>query len=95
MRFEDDNFEEEFLRWLNTKTQEEIIEGLKKYIVEEQYEYSFFVDENLNIESPLDYIEVEIDDKQKYGNKTYLKENSKKKHQNVDINKIIELEDAA
>ncbi len=32
MRFEDENFEEEFLKWLETKKQDEIIEDLKKYI---------------------------------------------------------------
>ena len=31
MKFEDNNFEEEFLKWLNTKTQDEIIESFKKY----------------------------------------------------------------
>ena len=31
MKFEDNNFEEEFLKWLNTKTQDEIIKSLKKY----------------------------------------------------------------
>lgn len=32
MRFEDENFEEEFFKWLETKKQDEIIEDLKKYI---------------------------------------------------------------
>ena len=34
MKFEDDNFEEEFLDWLNSKTKEEIIEGLKGVTME-------------------------------------------------------------
>jgi len=32
MRFEDKNFEEEFMNWLNSKTKKELIEDLKKYV---------------------------------------------------------------
>lgn len=96
MRFEDENFEEEFLKWLDSKTQNEIVEGLKKYAVSEQYSYSTIVDEDLNNENVLDYIEVEIDDEAQIdSNKTYLKVNYKKKHRNLDMDKYIELEDAA
>lgn len=35
IRFEDENFEEEFEEWLNTKTENEIIESMKKYITKE------------------------------------------------------------
>ena len=35
MRFEDNNFEKEFIKWLNSKTEEEIIEDFKK-ITDEQ-----------------------------------------------------------
>lgn len=35
IRFEDENFEEEFEEWLNAKTENEIIESMKKYITKE------------------------------------------------------------
>lgn len=63
MRFEDENFEEEFLKWLETKKQDEIIEDLKKYIdINQQYSYSFSTIENFNDENSINYSEVEIDD---------------------------------
>lgn len=33
MKFEDKNFKEEFIKWLKSKTQDEIIESLKKYSI--------------------------------------------------------------
>ncbi len=97
MRFEDENFEEEFLKWLDSKTEEEIIESLKKYAIDEQYAYRIVVDKNLDNENPLDFIEVEVadDEAQIYESKMYLKDNYQKKNRNVDMIKIIELEDAA
>ena len=35
MKFEDENFEEEFEKWLKSKTKEELIEAMKKYTVKE------------------------------------------------------------
>lgn len=35
IRIEDDNFEEEFEKWLNTQTEDELIESMKKYMSEE------------------------------------------------------------
>lgn len=35
LKIEDENFEEEFLDWLNSKTKEELIESMKKYTVKE------------------------------------------------------------
>ena len=97
MRFEDENFDEEFLKWLDSKTEEEIIESLKKYAIDEQYAYRIVVDKNLDNENPLDFIEVEVadDEAQIYESKMYLKDNYQKKNRNVDMIKIIELEDAA
>lgn len=31
MKLEDKNFEEEFIKWLNSKSKDELIEMLKKY----------------------------------------------------------------
>ena len=31
MKFENENFEEEFLKWLNSKSKEELVKDLKKY----------------------------------------------------------------
>ena len=96
MRIEDENFEEEFLKWLNTKTQDEIIEGLKKYAINEQYSYSFDVNDNLNNEDSLDYIEVEVANEAIIDeNNKYLNCYNKKKQNSEYVNKIIELEDAA
>lgn len=96
MRIEDENFEEEFLKWLNTKTQDEIIEGLKKYAINEQYSYSFDVNDNLNNEDSLDYIEVEVANEAIIDeNNIYLNCYNKKKQNSEYVNKIIELEDAA
>ena len=39
MKFKDKDFEEKFLKWLNSKTEEEIIEGIEK-IIEEREEKS-------------------------------------------------------
>lgn len=30
MKFEDENFKEEFMKWLNSKTEEEILQKLKE-----------------------------------------------------------------
>lgn len=35
IRIEDENFEEEFEKWLNTKTEDELIESMKKYMSRE------------------------------------------------------------
>ena len=90
MRIEDENFEEEFLKWLNTKTQDEIIEGLKKYAINEQYSYSFDVNDNLNNEDSLDYIEVEVANEAIIDeNNIYLNCYNKKKQNSEYVNKII------
>ena len=34
MKLEDKNFEEEFVKWLNNKTEKELVEGLEKYKLE-------------------------------------------------------------
>lgn len=31
MKFEDENFEEEFINWLNNKSEENLVKDLKKY----------------------------------------------------------------
>lgn len=31
MKFEDDNFKEEFTKWLDTKSQKELVQDLEKY----------------------------------------------------------------
>ncbi len=36
MKFKDKDFEEKFLKWLNSKTEEEIIEGIEKIIEERE-----------------------------------------------------------
>lgn len=36
MKFEDKDFEEKFLKWLNSKTEEEIIQGIEKTIEERE-----------------------------------------------------------
>lgn len=33
MKLEDENFEEEFLNWLNSKSKEELINSLEKYAI--------------------------------------------------------------
>ena len=33
MKFGDENFKEEFMRWLNSKTEEELVESFKKYAI--------------------------------------------------------------
>ena len=96
MRFEDENFEEEFLKWLDTKTQDEIIEDLKKYIDNEQYSYSFLTAEDFNDENSINYNEIEIDDKAQIElGEIYLIENKKNVQKKVEINKFLELGDAA
>ena len=34
--FEDDNFEEKFLEWLNSKSEEEILEGMERIVRRER-----------------------------------------------------------
>ncbi len=36
MKFKDKDFEEKFLKWLNSKTEEEIIEGIEELIEERE-----------------------------------------------------------
>ena len=36
MKFEDENFEEEFIIWLNSKSEQELVENLSKYKIEEE-----------------------------------------------------------
>lgn len=38
MKFEDKDFEEKFSKWLNSKTEEEIIRGIEKIIEEHEME---------------------------------------------------------
>ena len=97
MRFEDENFEEEFLKWLETKKQDEIIEDLKKYIdINQQYSYSFSTIENFNDENSINYSEVEIDDEAQIEmGEIYLIKNKNNEQKKVDINRLLELGDAA
>lgn len=101
MRFEDDNFEEEFLKWLDTKTENDIIEGLKKYAInDEQYSYNSLANSDLGNENTLDYIEAEKDSQiQIDENKIHLKGNTNKKknkkQRNIEVSEILELGDAA
>jgi len=97
MRFEDENFEEEFLKWLETKKQDEIIEDLKKYIdINQQYSYSFSTIENFNDENSINYSEVEIDDEAQIEmGEIYLIKNKNNEQKKVEINRLLELGDAA
>ena len=97
MRFEDENFEEEFLKWLETKKQDEIIEDLKKYIdINQQYSYSFSTIENFNDENLINYSEVEIDDEAQIEmGEIYLIKNKNNEQKKVEINRLLELGDAA
>ena len=38
-KIEDENFEKEFMKWLNSKTEKELVETLKKYSINNE-EYS-------------------------------------------------------
>ena len=97
MRFEDENFEEEFLKWLETKKQDEIIEDLKKYIdINQQYSYSFSTIENFNDENSINYSEVEIDDEAQIEmGEIYLIKNKNNEQKKEEINRLLELGDAA
>ena len=97
MRFEDENFEEEFLKWLETKKQDEIIEDLKKYIdINQQYSYSFSTIENFNVENSINYSEVENDDEAQIEmGEIYLIKNKNNEQKKVEINRLLELGDAA
>ena len=97
MRFEDENFEEEFLKWLETKKQDEIIEDLKKYIdINQQYSYSFSTIENFNDENSINYSEVEIDNEAQIEmGEIYLIKNKNNEQKKVEINRLLELGDAA
>ena len=97
MRFEDENFEEEFLKWLETKKQDEIIEDLKKYIdINQQYSYSFSTIENFNDENSINYSKVEIDDEAQIEmGEIYLIKNKNNEQKKVEINRLLELGDEA
>jgi len=38
MKFEDKNFEKEFMNWLSSKTEEDLVETFKKYSINNELE---------------------------------------------------------
>ena len=57
MKFEDENFEEEFLDWLNSKTKEELIDSFKKYTKNNNEVY--INNKEMNIDENIIYSEIE------------------------------------
>lgn len=57
MKFEDENFEEEFLDWLNSKTKEELIDSFKKYTKNNNEVY--INNKEINIDENIIYSEIE------------------------------------
>ena len=56
MKFEDENFEEEFLEWLNSKTKEELIDSFKKYTKNNNEVYKN--NKGMNIDENIIYSEI-------------------------------------
>ena len=56
MKFEDENFEEEFLEWLNSKTKEELINSFKKYTKNNNEVYKN--NKGMNIDENIIYSEI-------------------------------------
>ena len=64
MKFSDNNFEEQFMNWLNSKTVKELVESLKKYSIQsDMYSYEIsnkiFVEE-YNFAEEYNYSEINI-----------------------------------
>lgn len=89
MKFEDNNFEEEFMNWLNSKTEEEIIETLKKYTINIE-EYSYEVSNKDNLAEEYYFTEIDIEKVQ-----TQIELNKEINKDTIEVEEIVELEAAA
>lgn len=88
MKLEDENFEEEFMKWLRDKTEEGIVESLKKYTINNE-EYSYEIANDNNLTEEYCFIEVDMEEEQM---QIKMKKEEKK---TIEIDENIELEVAA
>lgn len=89
MKFEDENFKEEFMKWLNSKTEEELVESFKKYAINiKEYSYEISNEDNLAEEDYFTEINIEKEQAQ-------IKVKKENKKDIIEMEEIIELEAAA
>ncbi len=89
MKFGDENFKEEFMRWLNSKTEEELVESFKKYAININ-EYSYEISNEDNLADEDYFTEIDIEKGQ-----TQIKVKNEKNKDIVEIEEIVELGVAA
>lgn len=89
MKFGDENFKEEFMRWLNSKTEEELVESLKKYAININ-EYSYEISNEDSLADEDYFTEIDIEKGQ-----TQIKVKNEKNKDIVEIEEIVELGAAA